>query len=53
MARSYSTDNQLLRLHLPVHLEGKQTLRLDRLIAQHYELDLSDYLLRAVVIESG
>ncbi len=52
LAKSYSTERGLLRLHLPVHFEGDQTIRLDRLVTEHYDLDLDHYLLRGVVIES-
>lgn len=51
-AAGYEGDARLLRLHLPVHLEGNQTVRLDRLVEDHYDIDLRNYLLRGIVIES-
>lgn len=52
LANTYETGDRLLRLHLPVHFEGDQVVLLDQLILEHYDLDLSGYLLRGVVIES-
>ncbi|MGI9326803.1 MAG: hypothetical protein ACR2PZ_16405 [Pseudomonadales bacterium] len=52
LANTYDTADRLLRLHLPVHIEGDQVVLLDQLILEHYDLDLSSYLLRGVVIES-
>ncbi|MFK7915884.1 MAG: hypothetical protein AB8B93_18370 [Pseudomonadales bacterium] len=44
--------DQVVKLHLPVNLEGRQTLRLNRLVDEYYDIDLDNYVLREVVLET-
>lgn len=45
-------SDPVVKLHLPVNLEGRQTVRLNRLVDEFYDIDLDDYVLREVVLET-
>ena len=43
----------LLRVNIPIHEQGPDTIKLRRLIKHHRHLDLDDYALKAVVLKNG
>lgn len=45
-------SNEIVKLHLPVNIEGRQTIRLQRLVDEYYDIDLDEYVLREVVLET-
>ena len=42
----------IVRLDIPVHVRGSDTIHLRRLAKRHYDIDLSNYRLRKVVLDN-
>jgi hypothetical protein len=45
--------DRTIRVQLPIHQHGQQTLKLRRMIGRHTQLDLDGYRLKSVVLKSG
>ena len=50
---SASHERGLVRIHIPIHEQGPETLKLKKLIKHQRHLDLDHYLLNAVVVKNG
>jgi hypothetical protein len=50
---SASHDRGLVRVHIPIHEQGPETLKLKKLIRHQRHLDLDHYRLNAVVVKNG
>ena len=50
---SASHDRDLLRIHIPIHEQGPETLKLRKLIRHQYHLNLDHYRLNSVVVKNG